>query len=255
MLIQESDLSNSFLKTSFIIFLALLVVCPFLPRVNASETSVMIWKSPTFSFLFSVYMVSANDGWAVGGPGTIIRWDGNSWNNVTSANGLFPGPNAWCLESVFMLTSDNGWAVGYRNEQDPIGAVAHWNGTIWRDVTDPASNVSGSLNSVFMVNSSDGWAVSTFGVIVHWDGENWSRAPSPTNETLLGVSMISSSDGWAVGDIGTIIRWNGTEWIPELPIPIFALFVVAFLSVSFILESARYRRIVWNVRVSRRLTS
>jgi hypothetical protein len=86
-----------------------------------------------------------------------------------------------------------------------------------------------------MVNSSDGWAVSTFGGIIHWNGENWSHVASPTNEILYEVLMISSTDGWAVGDAGTIIRWNGTQWIPELPVPAFALLSVVLLSVMFIL--------------------
>ena len=36
------------------------------------------------------------------------------------------------------------------------------------------------LTALDMVNSSDGWAVGSDGVIIHWDGNVWSNAESPT---------------------------------------------------------------------------
>jgi len=35
--------------------------------------------SPTTANLYSVFMVGAGDGWAVGWAGTIIRWNGVEW--------------------------------------------------------------------------------------------------------------------------------------------------------------------------------
>lgn len=49
-------------------------------------------------------MLSHDDGWAVGKLGTIIHWDGRSWNNVTS-------PTTWDLKSVYMTNAAEGWAV------------------------------------------------------------------------------------------------------------------------------------------------
>ena len=53
------------------------------------------------------------DGWAVGSDGCIIRWDGTSWNNVTSPT------TAW-LNSVDMISSTDGWIVG------ADGNIYHW---------------------------------------------------------------------------------------------------------------------------------
>jgi len=67
-----------------------------------------------------------------------------------------------------------------------------------------------------MVNANNGWAVTHFGEIIHWDGSNWTFAPSPTTSPLYSVFMISDDYGWAVGNYGTIILWNGIDWVPEL---------------------------------------
>lgn len=55
--------------------------------------------------LYSVYMLSATDGWAVGHGGIIMKWDGSSWSIVTD-------PDGGCLFSVYMLSPTDGWAVG-----------------------------------------------------------------------------------------------------------------------------------------------
>ena len=65
--------------------------------------------SPTTSSLYSVYMLSPTDGWAVGYRGTIIRWDGSSWSTVAS-------PTKAHLYSVYMLSSTDGWARVWRED-------------------------------------------------------------------------------------------------------------------------------------------
>jgi predicted secreted protein with PEFG-CTERM motif len=63
-------------------------------------------------------MVSADDGWAVGDYGTVIRWNGTAWSYVAS-------PTTLPLYSVYMVSADDGWAVGYG------GTIIRWNGTAW----------------------------------------------------------------------------------------------------------------------------
>ena len=95
-------------------------------------------------------MVNSNDVWAVGDGGIIIRWDGTSWNNVTS-----PVPVTKTLFSVNMVNSTNGWAVG------SDGCIIHWDGASWSNVTSPTG---AWLSCVNMVSSTDGWIVGADGI-------------------------------------------------------------------------------------------
>src|SRR5204863_8090882 len=61
---------------------------------------------------------------------------------------------------------------------------------------------------------------------LHWDGQAWTRIPSPNVGTfndcsaLLGVDAVSSNDVWAVGYVDTtapgtltlIEHWDGAQW-------------------------------------------
>ena len=149
------------LKVILLVLMASL--CLGVPIVNA-QVVVLNWTSPTTADLNSVFMVSADDGWAVGvggTGGTIIHWDGTEWSNVTS-------PTTANLYSLHMVSADDGWAVGY-----PVGyygTIIHWDGTEWSNVTSPTMYY---LTSVFMVSADDGWAVGLGGTIIRWTGTEW----------------------------------------------------------------------------------
>jgi hypothetical protein len=49
------------------------------------------------------------------------------------------------------------------------------------------------------------------GTIVHYDGAQWSSAPSLTPEDLTSVWGTSSSDIWAAG-YSTILHYDGSSW-------------------------------------------
>jgi len=207
---------------------------------NGNDGLWMVAPSPTNYSLHAVTMLSADDGWAVGGGGVILRWDGNQWINT-------PSPTRRMLFDVDMATPNDGWAVGWG------GTLLHWDGIVWRNVLSPvrhdlsalavvaADDVwavgSGpwlaqstalhwdgeawvvvpvpdnpSLSSVTMISSRDGWAVGTAGAIRHWDGNAWSAVASPTDDDLLAVDATSATNAWATGMHGTLIHWDGTAW-------------------------------------------
>ena len=60
---------------------------------------------PSTKSLNSIFMVNHNDGWVVGGEGTILRWDGRSWGEVGD-------PSTKSLNSIFMVNHNDGWVVG-----------------------------------------------------------------------------------------------------------------------------------------------
>ncbi|HMA32938.1 MAG TPA: hypothetical protein VKY74_00550, partial [Chloroflexia bacterium] len=63
----------------------------------------------------------------------------------------------------------------------------------------------------------------------HWDGQAWSRVPSPnpgpTGSRLAAITVLGSDDAWAVGSTGTargpqtlVLHWNGRYWL-QVPSP------------------------------------
>ena len=217
--------------------------------VNATgETS---WRSAgvpvTTADLFDVFMVNSTDGWIVGDSGTILRWNGTAWNNVTS-------PTKADLRAVYMLNSTDGWAVGLG------GVTIHWNGTAWENVTSgvtvnlldvgatysPYYYAVGASGTIIKWNGTDwvpetiptslgirgiemyggvnpspppafiwyGWAVGDSGTILHYSNstDSWTETESPTSAQLNDVSVVGANDAWAVGSHWTIIHWNGTDW-------------------------------------------
>jgi hypothetical protein len=82
---------------------------------------------------------------------------------------------------------------------------------------------------VTVLSGRSAWAVGEVALgghslIVHWNGADWQRVPSPSpssqGNVLTGVAATSASDAWAVGYAGSssigsttlIEHWNGTTW-------------------------------------------
>jgi photosystem II stability/assembly factor-like uncharacterized protein len=143
--------------------------------------------------LFSVYMISAIEGWAVGGGGTILHYSGGTWTKVSS-------PTDVSLNSVAMISANEGWAVGR-------STILHYSGGSWTKVSIPSSDW---LDSVAMVSASEAWAVGN-GTIMHFSGGSWTEVDSPPRGSLYSVAMVSANEGWAVGDIG-ILHYSGGSW-------------------------------------------
>ncbi len=71
-------------KASLIAVLVLVGLCISVQTVKAGDDVISNWSSPTTNRLHSVSAASATDVWAVGAWGTTIHWNGSQWSNVTN---------------------------------------------------------------------------------------------------------------------------------------------------------------------------
>lgn len=163
--------------------------------------------------LDAISMVSASDGWAVGG--VILHYDGHQWHRVSD-------PVSTELMSVSMVSATDGWAVGG-------DVLLHYDGHAWQR-SDQLPHAS--LKRVYMVSATDGWAVGssqasnaspTYAVLLHFDGNAWQQLPLPGNYLdLQDVFMVSANDGWAVGSDQTsqvaLLRYHNGTW-QRMPLP------------------------------------
>jgi hypothetical protein len=72
-----------------------------------------------------------------------------------------------------------------------------------------------------------GWAVGAGGVSLRYDRGAWVLVPTPSQRTLRGVWAGSGDAAWAVGDLGTILKWDGSTWVQEDSVTESDLYAVA----------------------------
>jgi photosystem II stability/assembly factor-like uncharacterized protein len=195
--------------------------------------------SATTQDLQSVFLVSQNEGWAVGNQSVILHGTnlGPSGTNLwTSLGGdgtgdLLVGSGVGVdLLGVGFSGSSNGWAVGTKgvilttqNSGCPgitvSSPLACWGGNT--GITQTAN-----LTTVFENSQSDTWVggqwdfVNSQYSMLHWDGVKWHRATIQNIAGLFNITsiyMTGGGDGWAVGGSvdGTTplaVHWNGNFW-------------------------------------------
>jgi len=163
-------------------------------KTQRIEGNIGTWdliNSPVTDDLRSIAMTSANNGWAVGGSGTILHWNGITWSEANS-------PTTQPLLDVKMISADNGWAVG------GMGTILHWDGISWNLVDSPTVN---NLLSIDFISPNEGWAVgfstsgfARYGTILKWNGSVWSAIIS--NQIDFGyrtVEAVATDNVWVVG--------------------------------------------------------
>jgi hypothetical protein len=174
---------------------------------------------------------------------------GSSWARFASPQ---PGSES-TLQGVTATSAGNTWAVGADSPSDggrqPVSAlILHWTGSAWARSKSPQPGSSQGYNGLFAVAASspgDVWAVGSYApgtaghpakqnsghrtLIVHWNGTNWSRVPSPDpgiDSRLTSIAIVTAKDAWAVGYYRTanvfrqtlILHWNGQTW-KKVPSP------------------------------------
>lgn len=96
-------------KITIVLTVALALSLPFVMAGSEGAEWSSVPSPKTTEQLSSVFMLSSDDGWAVGWGGlggTILRWDGSQWSVV-------PSPANYGLRSIYMLSPSEGWAVGF----------------------------------------------------------------------------------------------------------------------------------------------
>jgi hypothetical protein len=102
-------------------------------------------------------------------------------------------------------------------ESDAQGNVRYTilssNGANWtRMDTALVEPGKGRLHNVWGFSNSNVFAVGDDGVILHYDGDDWTPMISGTTADLYAVWGASMSSVFAVGRYGTILLYNSSQW-------------------------------------------
>jgi photosystem II stability/assembly factor-like uncharacterized protein len=170
------------------------------------------YPSPTGTppTLYSVDMVSADEGWAVGASGTILHYANGLWNFEGA------GLTSRDLRSVHMVVNEqgqvvDGWAVGKLTGLTPNRPtiLRYVSGSWQRDTNSEPLPVD--LNGVFALDANVGWAVGdkldNRSVFLKLIGGRWlpdTNRPE-VDANFNAIWLVASDEGWAVGEGG----WYG----------------------------------------------
>ena len=144
--------------------------------------------------LHAVFAVSADDVFAVGDSGTILRRTGGTWSGMDSGTTVR-------LQGLWGASSSDVWATGLS------GTILHFDGTAWSPAI-PAS--AAEVDAVWGSSPSDVWFVGS-GTVQHWNGTSISIAGS-FGGSLIAVSGTGPQDVWITGENAGLRHWNGSTW-------------------------------------------
>lgn len=199
------------------------------------------WENPLpqGNALRDVWAASSDEVWAVGGHGTVLRWNGSFWlplrgpavSSLSSVWGDGQG-QVWVSGTAGMVQrwSDGSWHAEatlvssnlnlIRGIRRATGGLELWaigesgvllrrSGSAWQTMS---TGLPGSLNGLSVQSERDVWIVGKSGVALHWNGESLQSIPTGVLVTLYDVWGSGPNDVWAVGDDSTLLHWDGTSW-------------------------------------------
>jgi len=149
----------------------------------------------------SVFMNSADEGWAVGSQGDIIHYNGDQWSKAAN----FVDQQ---LNSVSLTAVGEGWAVGNG------GLILSLHGGKWAKY--PLSPTNENLRTVYMISAAEGWAVGGEdggGVFIHYKDGKWGRELAKVDGADIKgypatLYMLSPDQGWAFCNRGYIMQYS-----------------------------------------------
>lgn len=196
---------------------------------------------------YDVTAVDAENAWAVGPYGSIVRTDdgGDNWDYQDSGTQTYlmgvsacDGDNAWAVgygeTANIVNTKDGGesWSVQRQDDSrrlydvfalDPLTAwTVGEDGTVLKTEdggeswADKSPGISTDLYAVTAVDALTAWLVGNGGTILETEdgGESWTEQYSGTYSSLRGLHALDASNLWAVGCGGTVLSTTdaGDTW-------------------------------------------
>lgn len=180
------------------------------PSLTATPAAESRWQCDAsggvacFSNLYYVTMLNAEEGWAVGEKGMVLRYTKAS-GETSPAWRQVPPSEAVSFRSLSMVSTSEGWGLG-------AGYVAHLTqGESWERIPLPRGDI---LYDLAMVDENEGWIVGDKGRILHYVNGEWLEFPKSTDRRLFAIDMVNSEEGWAVGIEDTILHYHNQQWEP-----------------------------------------
>ncbi len=145
---------------------------------------------------------------------SILHFDGHTWVTATLPLGnaalsrivMVSATEGWAVGGYC------GCGTGHGPSTTPGSLILHYQNGVWSEVTNPSHPLGQYLFDIAMSSATEGWAAGFGGALLHYSSGAWTVTNGPTTKGLLSLSLTSATDGWAVGDQGTILQFQYGAW-------------------------------------------
>ncbi|MCP4231136.1 MAG: hypothetical protein GY771_13440 [bacterium] len=170
------------------------------PPVDDTDPHWRFSEPPVDAVFYAIDGIDRHEVWLVGekpnGNGAALYFDGISWKTrmpPTGTGGLF---------AVSAQGYNNIWVAG-EDEQ-----FYRYNGSQWTKWDSPASDIY----DIDFGAIDFGFAVGAGGLILEFDGTDWTRIDSPVSSDLKAVQFVAADEAWAVGFSGSLLHYSSASW-------------------------------------------
>ena len=170
---------------------------PILENYNGTNFSAVELPDVKWG-LYDIWGSAADNIFAVGYDGTIVRYNGATWT-VPHTGGESP---VW-LNSVWGNSGSDVYASG------TDGALLHFDGSAWSVIP---TRTGQDLWDVWGLSDTSLYLVGTNSIILKYNGAGFRHLASPITNTLYSIWGTAENDLWAVGWSGKLLHYDGTEW-------------------------------------------
>ncbi len=143
--------------------------------------------------LHDVWAADANNVFAVGDAGAILRRSNGEWLAM-------PSGTTASLRDVHGTSDSDVWVVGQ------AGTVLHYNGTAWSAVSVGTANFEG----VYAASATHGFLCGGSSV---WRSTNGTSFTSTgLTGSLFAIAGVSANEVYVTGENSYVRKWDGTAW-------------------------------------------
>ncbi|MGE5353398.1 MAG: WD40/YVTN/BNR-like repeat-containing protein [Acidobacteriota bacterium] len=166
------------------------------------------WKMQEYPNIYCIWGTSSKNMYAVGAEGTMLHYDGYSWQKVQ-----LPGVREY-LRRIYGVSENEIYAVG-NTFDDYTGVVLKSDGNSWKklieakfNINDPHKSPEGNLSALWASKSNRFFVDLFVGHDTTWTSFGW-----PNDNTIIDAIRGSAENNiFAVGSFGLIMHYNGKSW-------------------------------------------
>lgn len=179
---------------------------------TALGASWAVMSSGTSEDLVDVWGTSSSNVYALAAGGALLHYNGGAWSRIDDGPlaGVAAeyGPHA---SSLWGSSATSLWVIG--GTHGPEGgahSVFRYSGSGWTTSTFGPGETY--FQDLWGTSASNVVLVEADGLILRYNGSQWTDMNSGTGSFLASVWGSSASSFYAVGETGTILQYSGGTW-------------------------------------------